>query len=85
MRILQPLDFVKTPDGGIAIVTERNPAGNGLPERYSITYIYKSGMNAWWSGSDLEYLTNLPLLLAEGLTHPFSSYGKSEAQKTFKP
>lgn len=80
-RILKPLDFVKTPDGSFGIVTEITN-GSG----YSILFIGPSNgeKNAWWyPGEGLEYLDNLPKVLAVGLCHPFGN-GRKYAEEAFK-
>jgi hypothetical protein len=68
---LRPLDFVRTPGGGIALVSEVNPSGDA-----SITYLGGGNpsheKNAWWYPHEgLVVLDSLPRLLAGMMHHPF--------------
>lgn len=79
---MRALDFVKTPDGSIAMIGETNDEG----EQASIWYIYRSpGCNnkcAWFYKNELEVIGSLPELLARGLAHPFGK-GRSDVEKFF--
>lgn len=84
---MKPLDFVKTPKGGIAIITEVN-FGQGLDyssdyDQCSISFIGDNDTgekNAWWDNSDgLVVIDNLAALLARKLIHPFGK-GKVPAE-----
>jgi len=82
--MLKPLDIVRTPGGGMAIVNEvgeRNTA--------SITYINDCNPaqehNAWWDegGPDgLVVIDNLPRLLANRMAHPFG-HGTRQGDQFF--
>jgi len=79
-RVLKPLDLVKTPRGSFAIITEQND------NSYSIRFIGSSygDKNAWWQQNEgLEYLDNLPRVLAVSMCHPFGN-GKGQAEDAFK-
>lgn len=83
---MKPLDFVKTPKGGIAIITEKNLSNNYTDGKtrgtYSLTYLNGCNAsrehNAWWDEEDLTLLDSLPQLLARNLCHPFGQ-GKQPA------
>lgn len=78
---MKALDFVKTSEGHIAIITETNDGGN----KASIKYIGKTprnGKSAWWSEKELEVVDSLPRFLAENLSHPFGS-GKQDVERFF--
>ncbi len=81
---MKPLDFVKTPEGRIAIVTETVTDDNG--HRASIEFIGRDGddheKNSWWEDGELVVIDNLPYLLAREVAHPFGS-GRKDAIKTF--
>lgn len=80
MSKIQPLDFVRTPEGAIAFVIE------GTQKHLSIDYFGGGNptgeKNAWWDGDELEYLDNLPSLLARNLPHPFTD-GDKESLEIF--
>jgi hypothetical protein len=88
---LKPLDIVRTPKGGIAVITE-----SGLPskfnnnDRHSIDFIdnpYRE-YNAWWNDNELQYLTSIPALLTNAMAHPFGNnkkLGEKYFPKEFKP
>jgi|GEM_PF-5175306 len=79
MQLIKPLDFVKTLNGSIAIVSEITSYISTEKEpvyRASIEYIYQvkeDEKNAWWDKDDLEIIHNLPRLLTMMCVHPFSS------------
>ena len=79
---MKPLDFVKTPKGNIAIITETNNLG----AQASITFIGRQNpdneKNAWWYSNELEVIDNLPLLLAYSTAHPFGQ-GRADADRAF--
>ena len=81
---IKPLDFVKTRAGNIALVTEvSNTQGMYTA---SVTFIgtpVNYDYNAWHAFENLEYIDNLPNILARGLQHPFSS-GKDFTASIFK-
>lgn len=79
---MKALDFVKTPKGQIALITETN----GLGKIASIIFIggdKKNEKNAWWDKKDLEVLDSLPRLLSAELAHPFGT-GKEDVKEFFK-
>lgn len=72
--MIKPLDIVKTPKGGIAMVTECSPATDSWPvNKYSIDYIInpEHERNAWWMENELEKLVSIPVLIAKAMCHPF--------------
>lgn len=84
---MKPLDFVRTPQGAIALVTEVNqPIQPGSKSQASITFIGGGNptgeRNAWWREGELVVVDSLPRLLAKGLCHPFGN-GKPVAEDTF--
>ncbi len=87
---MKPLDFVKTPGGGIAIITEKNLSNNSTDgseiASYSIEFIKgcnpNNEHNAWWYDHQLIVIDTLPQLLARKLVHPFGS-GKECAINSF--
>lgn len=85
MQEIKPLDFVLTPKGDLALVKETHQTQN-TQVQCSIIYINKlhheDTMNAWWCESELKVVNSLPLLLAEGLCHPFG-HGLTNAIKHY--
>lgn len=84
---MKPLDFVRTPKGGIALITEMNyPTQEGLENSFSIEFLNGCNPagehNAWWGEGELELLDNLPSLLGRNLIHPFGR-GKQPALDAF--
>lgn len=70
---MKPLDIVRTPGGGIALVTEVGKEGKA-----SITYFGdcnpRKEHNAWWSpGDGLVVIDSLPRVLSDRMAHPFGS------------
>ena len=70
---LQPLDIVKTPGGGLAIVTEVCDDGY-----ISIDYLNdcnpQNEKNSWWTKNDgLVLVDRLPRVISNALAHPFGS------------
>lgn len=78
----KPLDFVKTPCGNYAIITETNDIG----KRCSIAFIGKENTDgersAWWELGELEIIDSLPSLLARKLCHPFGT-GRTDAARIY--
>lgn len=67
-RHLQPLDFVRTPKGAIAIVSETNGR-----DSVAITFVGKrttDEKNAWWNERELKLIDALPYLLSRMTAHP---------------
>lgn len=78
---MKPLDFVRTPKGNVALITETNGEGSAA----SITFIgHPNPMehNAWWIEAELTVLDNLPRMLARGMCHPFGQ-GEDDAVAAF--
>jgi hypothetical protein len=80
---MKPLDFVKTPKGNIALVTETNNGG----KMASIAFIgggNPSGEhNAWWRECDgLIVIDSLPRILALNTAHPFGT-GRDDVKLFF--
>lgn len=77
---MKPLDFVRTPKGAIAIITETGHNG----DKASISFIGESASekNAWWDDGELTIIDNLPSLLARNLCHPFGD-GRKDALKCY--
>lgn len=86
MKEVKPLDIVETPKGDLALVTETHRIQPNMPVECSIKYLnklyHKDSKNAWWLESELKVVNTLPLLLAEGLCHPFGD-GLKNAIKHF--
>lgn len=86
---MKPLDFVKTPLGSIALITEMNinkGGNNNDIKSYSISFLGEKNpgeKNAWWYEHEgLQVIDNLPSLLARNLVHPFGT-GKEVALQVF--
>lgn len=79
---MKALDIVKTPKGGIAVITETNDNG----ETASIQFIGDlnpgNEYNAWWRKSDLIVIDSIPKMLAMATAHPFGR-GKEDVKKLF--
>ena len=78
MGKLKPLDIVKTPGAGIAIVSEiadRSKSGHG----FEVSVNYLDGCNpakeknAWWKDHELVLLDNIPRILSSMIAHSFGS------------
>lgn len=72
--MIKPLDIVKTPNGGIALVTECTPANENVNvNQYSVDYITnpKHERNAWWQERELTKLSSLTVMIAKAMCHPF--------------
>lgn len=80
---IQPLDFVRTPKGAIAMVTEVGERGDA-----SIKYLGGGNptgeKNAWWHPKDgLVIVDSLPHLLAGCTPHPLGSAAMTQADEFF--
>ena len=78
---MKTLDFVRTPKGAIAFVTETNDAGL----KASITFIgpnTTNERNAWWNIYELTVIDSLPRLLAASTAHPFGT-GREDVNQFF--
>lgn len=79
---MKPLDFVRTPKGALAIVSEVNSS-----QCANIKFIgarTTDEHNAWWSADQLEVVDSLPYLLARTMRHPFGD-GDRAANRHHKP
>lgn len=82
---IKPLDIVKTPAGGIAIVTETNNQGQDIVISYIESCNPLNEKNAWWHISDtkkLKVIDSLPRLLAASMAHPFGD-GETDVEYFF--
>jgi hypothetical protein len=77
---MKPLDFVRTPKMGVAMVTETTVTDGKV--RASISYIGGGNpteeKNQWWEEHELQVLDNFPSLLSRNMAHPFGD-GKIQA------
>ncbi len=78
---MKPLDFVRTPKGGIALVRETNNGGRSAAIEFVDGNPHRERC-AWWDAHELTVTSSLPLLLANGLAHPFGR-GRSDAAEFF--
>ena len=60
---MKPLDFVKTPRGNIAIITETTAGGTKASVMFLGGQKTSSEKSAWWDETELEVIDNLPRLL----------------------
>ena len=82
-REIRPLDFVLTPGGNIALVSETSEDNESI--LVAITFInpeHGKERNAWWNEEDLKVINSLPYILADGMAHPFGK-GQIIAKKYF--
>ncbi len=78
---MKALDFVRTPKGAIALVTETNECGRSA----AISFIGEnttSEHNAWWDRDELEVIDSLPRLLATNTKHPLGR-GEGDVKQFF--
>ena len=73
---MKPLDIIRTPGGGLAVVTEVCSDGSA-----SIEFLHGCNpadeKNAWWGDRDLlVVLDSIPRLLANAMAHPFGTNTK---------
>jgi hypothetical protein len=78
---VKPLDFVKTPKGNIAIITEVS-GGEASIEFIGEPPIGKREHNAWWDFDELKLIDSLPNLMARTMSHPFGT-GRSAGETHF--
>lgn len=76
--MIQPLDLVETPNGGLALVTEMSPASDNYKvNSYSLDFLpgrKRTGdYNAWWEESKLTYVCSIPAMLAQAMAHPMGN------------
>ena len=76
---MNPLDFVKTPKGNIAMITEVSLPTDNYPVIHCMIAFIGGGnpdgeKSGWWSEQDgLEIIDNLPSLLSRNMDHPFGT------------
>ena len=68
---MKPLDIVKTPKGGIAIITETNDEGQSASIDFIHTLDPHRERNSWWDKKELKVIDSLPRLIASNMSHPF--------------
>ena len=82
---MKPLDFVKTPKGGFAIIKEIDEYDGGKIQS-SIIFIGDLNpgkeKNAWWREGELEVIDSLPSLLARELPVILGN-GRANALKAY--
>lgn len=81
---MKPLDFVRTPKGNVALITETYTRNDGR-QQASIMFIgHPNPMehNAWHDEADLTVIDNLPRMMARGMRHPFGQ-GEDDAVAAF--
>lgn len=82
--MIYPLDFVKTPEGAIAIVDGVKTAQGEV--EVSITFVgfnHTQERNAWWREDELEVIDSLPHILAKTMAHPMDFECRKTAEKLF--
>ena len=80
---MKALDFVKTPGGAIAIVSETNDCGNEVSINFLGGGNPTGERNAWWMPEELEHVDSLPRLLAVMAAHPYGR-GKDDVRVFFE-
>ena len=60
---MKPLDIVKTPKGGIAIITETNDKGQSASIDFITTLNPHRERNVWWDKKELKVIDSLPRLI----------------------
>lgn len=70
-KIMKTLDFVRTPGGSIAFITQMSTyqnKENKIIHKYNIEFLGEENSahekHAWWSENELKVIDNLPSLLA---------------------
>lgn len=77
----QPLDIVKTPKGGMAIIKEIS--GGSASIRYFLDCNPKNEHDAWWGKNDgLVVVDSLPRILANCMVNPMGD-AKDQGSKFF--
>jgi len=79
---MKPLDIVRTPGGGIALITETNDEGGQARISYIRGCNPKHEYNAWWRTNQLTVVDNLPRLLAGAMYNGFGR-GQSDVEHFF--
>ena len=70
---MKALDIVKTPGGGLAVVTETNRGGTQISIDFLNNMNPAREHNAWWSESELEVLDSIPRILANAMCNGFGT------------
>ena len=81
---IHPLDFVKTPEGAIAIVDGVKTTQGEV--NVSITFVgfnHTQEKNAWWREDELEVVDSLPHILAKTMAHSMDFDCKRTAEELF--
>lgn len=79
---MKPLDFVKTPKGNIAIISETNHNGNEASIRFIGGGNPNGEHNAWWDKEDLLVIDSLPHLIGSMTLHPFGN-GEKDLERYY--
>ncbi len=83
---MKQLDFVRTPNGGVAIIIERSEPINGIQAQFSIEMLNGFKTNektAWWVEEELVLIDSLPNLLSRIMAHKSSPSGRESVDKQF--
>ena len=84
-KMIKPLDIVRTPKGGIAMVSECSVASENYNiNTYSVDFIINTEHehNAWYLEKELEYLASIPILISKAMCHPFGNNAE-DVEKIF--
>ncbi len=79
---MKPFDIIKTPTGGIGIITETNHGGTQAHVEF-INNLYKGEKTAWWRPEELEIIDSLLRIIGSAMCHPFGS-GEKDVNLFFK-
>lgn len=79
---MKALDIVRTPEGGIAFITETNDEGKQASIKYIGDLNPGNERGAWWDESELEVIDSLPKMIAMATAHPFGR-GKDDVERFF--
>jgi hypothetical protein len=79
---MKALDIVKTPAGGIAIVTETLNEGEKVALHYINECYPYTEKSAWWDAKELHIIDSLPHLLASLTRHTMGT-GQEDVEKFF--
>ena len=79
---MKALDIVKTPKGGIALITETTDSGKKAVIMFIETLNAEKERNAWWYTSELVVIDSLPRIIAMATANPFG-HGKEDVKEFF--
>lgn len=79
---MKALDIVRTPNGGIAFVTETNYNGKSASINYIGDLNIGNERNAWWDEQELTVIDSIPRMIAMATAHPFG-IGKRDVEELF--